>query len=715
MGTAEFKTVLVRTLIDRKWYCHGWLLSGLSVLWMLSIVAEPLAAQTPYPMLMSLKPVAATVGQSSEHTVKSRYSLHGAYQILVDGTGVTAEVVDPRATEEGKDGKTPNLQDLKISFTVDEDAVPGVRDFRIATPRGVSTLGQVVISRGKVTYESDKNNTREEATEVTVPGTLCGAIERAEDVDHFRFEVTEGSKLVFRVRCMTLQDKIHDLQQHADPIITLRNAAGSTVNAADNNEAGDPLLAHTFDRAGEYFLEIRDVRFQGNQYWQYAIEVSDAPFATTVFPLALNPGASTAVEVMGPLIPEKSRSQVTIEQDAELGPLQIPLNLDGERSNPVTILASRLPLQTESQYDNDTIQSAQPIEVPSGVNGGLDRKGDKDHFAFEAKKGERFSFEVFARRLRSNVDPHLRILNDQGRQLQLNDDLRVGKRLFSDSAIENWSAPADGRYLVEMRDLHHRGGRDFPYFVAITRSTPHFELFADTDKTQLTPGTSGVIFVRVVRKNGFDGAIQLAVENLPEGVTATCGRILPGKGQDGCIVLTASEDAALSVANIRIQGTATHEDKTLSTGAKVYQETYQPGGGRGHWPSSMHTVAVGAPNDVRGIELSSYEIRIKPGESQKIGVKIHRAEGFKQNLTLDVAYRHLNSVYGNSLPEGVTLDANASKTLLTSGASEGHIVLKASEKAPAVESQQIAVMANVSINFVMKATYSSRPVFITVE
>jgi hypothetical protein len=36
-------------------------------------------------------------------------------------------------------------------------------------------------------------------------------------------------------------------------------------------------------------------------------------------------------------------------------------------------------------------------------------------------------------------------------------------------------------------------------------------------------------------------------------------------------------------------------------------------------------------------------------------------------------------------------------------------------KAPPVEKQLGSVMANISINFVMKATYSSAPVFITVE
>lgn len=113
--------------------------------------------------------------------------------------------------------------------------------------------------------------------------------------------------------------------------------------------------------------------------------------------------------------------------------------------------------------------------------------------------------------------------------------------------------------------------------------------------------------------------------------------------------------------------------------------------------------------------LSEYDIRLKPGESRQIDVKLERAEGFDKNVTLEVTYNHLNSVYGDSLPKGVTLEKSKSKTLLTGKTAEGNITLTAAKDAPAVERQQICVMANVSLNFVMKATYSSKPLFVSVD
>ncbi len=212
----------------------------------------------------------------------------------------------------------------------------------------------------------------------------------------------------------------------------------------------------------------------------------------------------------------------------------------------------------------------------------------------------------------------------------------------------------------------------------------------------------------------------MAVSGLPAGVKApTCGRIQAGKNQDGCIVFEAAENMAPQLAPIEIRGTAVihDEDKdvSLSSVATVYQEIYQPGGGRGHWPVENHVVCVNQPGDLRQVKVSADRVTLAPGGTVSLDVELQRAEGFDKNVTLEMTYSHLNTIYGSSLPEGVTIDATASNTLLTAGASKGKLVLKAAENAPAISDQQVVVMANVSLNFVMKATYASRPIWITVQ
>src|SRR5205823_11096071 len=98
----------------------------------------------------------------------------------------------------------------------------------------------------------------------------------------------------------------------------------------------------------------------------------------------------------------------------------------------------------------------------------------------------------------------------------------------------------------------------------------------------------------------------------------------------------------------------------------------------------------------------------------KVDMTPPRTPDYKKPVTLDIYLRHLGSVYGNPLPPGVSLDEGASKTLLGENETKGTIVLKAAADAPPVTNLPIAVLGSVSINFVVKVSYSAPPVLLTV-
>lgn len=680
--------------------------------------AGRVCAQTSYPMVMSVSPVAAQTGTTSTHTVESRYSMFGAYRVLVSGNGVAGTVVTEMKVD--KDGKEPALTRVDVDFTVTEDALPGVRDFRLIGPTGATTLGQLVIVRDPVVSEDIKNDTVESAQDIPLPVTICGCVEKTEDVDFYRFRVAEEATLIFHCRGMRLEDRIHDLQTHVDPILTLRSAeTGSTINAVDNFYAADPFMEQKLS-AGEYLLEVRDVRYSGNRYWNYAIEINDRPFIQGVHPQAVTRGQAAELQLVGANLPEQPRVSWSAPSDLNPCVVEVELPLPRSVSNPVSVVVAENPVVSESVEANDNLDQAQVVPVPSLISGRISGDSDIDWYRFDASKGDRLSFEVRARRNQSGLDSIIRILDSNGKRLVENDDMRIlGRMTVQDSQVENWVAPADGSYVLEIRDVHLRGGDSYFYSINVERAVPGFELVLDSDKSWLTPGTSAALFARVVRKNGFDGEVQLHVEGLPEGVTASCGRILAGKGADGCIVLSAADDARMAASNILVYGTAVAsgengEPYDLKVSAQPMQETYMPGGGRNHWPVDMHTVAVGRPADLLGVELDTYDLTLKPGESKTVNVEISRAEGFAKNVTLDMLYQHLSSKYANTLPEGVTIDAKSSVTLLTGEKSSGAITLTAAAAAPPVTKHQCCVMANVSINFVMKATYCSKPLLVSV-
>jgi hypothetical protein len=472
-------------------------------------------------------------------------------------------------------------------------------------------------------------------------------------------------------------------------------------------------------------LEVRDVRYQGNADWTYAVECSARPFGLVAKPLAVVQGITGNLQVVGlglgadttatygPIASANSRIEqiAPVIASVPLNALQVLVSADpianepsGAPSAEATQGAEALPMQ---------------VAIPSVVCGNIDAPEQADRFRFEAKAQQRLSFEVFARRLGSQLDAKLRILNSEGNALSEADDSTFDRVLSSDATLENWTAPADGMFTVEIRDLHGRGGSNYPYALQIKPSEPYFLLEADTDKTPLAAGSASVIYVKAQRRNGFTGEIQLGVEGLPPGVRAECGRILAGK-PDGAIWLTAAADAPMGMSNIKITGTAEHAlaegQKTgLKATASFLQEVYMPGGGRGHYPVDHHTVSVGKPMDIRSIKLSASQIELKPGGSQRIDIQIERAADYKGNVTLDAMLQHLEQPYGNPLPTGVVVDIGASKTLLTAGESAGYITFKANADAPEVERHLVPITVHVSINFVMKHTFSSDPFYISVK
>ena len=63
----------------------------------------------------------------------------------------------------------------------------------------------------------------------------------------------------------------------------------------------------------------------------------------------------------------------------------------------------------------------------------------------------------------------------------------------------------------------------------------------------------------------------------------------------------------------------------------------------------------------------------------------------------------------------LTLNDKDAKSLLSGSATQGYLTLTCAKDAPPAQQQQAVVVAHVALNFVMKWTYASRPVAITVE
>ena len=690
-------------------------------------------AQTSFPMLISTYPSGVERGKTLVVTVNSGTvnggggaNLYGAYKAVVEGEGVTAEVIPPEKGWPAKDPKTPNavpvVASVSMKVTVAPNAPLGIREFRLATPHhGISTVGLLVIGDEPELTEAEPNNDPDHAQELSIPCVLNGRFQQGEDVDWYKFNAAPGQEIVFSVLCARLEDKIHDLSPHADPMVVLFDSAGNELARNDDYYRADSLLHYKFDKAGLYRIQIRDVNYQGSPHWVYRLNATSRPYITTTVPSAVQPGKSQDLRVLGWNLGGAQTAHVDVPANVPTGMWGASLKLPNGTSNWVPLLVTDTP---QTGFDggvvpagNKTVTAGLTIPapvakgtltLPGGANSWLAAAGEVDRYQFHAAKGQALGFEVTARRIDSELDSEIKIRDAKGAVLAANDDV-FGK----DSRID-WTAPADGDYSLDIRDLTGHGGKTYFYNLTAKPLRPDFHLKCDTDRAMLAPGNRTAWFVIVERKYGFAGGVQVQVTGLPPGIVAAPITIPPEMSQ-GVLMLAAEPSAKVDMARVQVTGTAMlpgsggTQVKESRTAAPL-TEVYIPGGGRGIYEVDTQGVAVTDANDIE-VVLPKSDITIAPGQTLKIDVEIKRRADYNKAVTLDLRVNHLGSIFTNPLPPGITVDDGAT---IPEGQTKGQITLKAAADAKPVTNWPLAVMANVSVNFVMKVWYAA-PLSLTVK
>ncbi len=671
------------------------------------------AAQTCFPMLGSTYPSGGQRGKTVEVTVTGAdgtgavgRSFFGASKVLFDAKGLSGTVVVPTPVP-----TNPNQPTVTLRVTVAAEAEPGIHEYRIMTPRGVSSVGLFVVGEEPDVVEAEPNNAMDKAQLVMLPATVNGKIQAVEDVDVYKFKAEAGQTVAFHVLCGRLQDKMHDLQEHADPMIAIIDATGRELTSNDDCFKADPYLVHTFSTAGEYAVVLRDVRYKGNPHWVYRLTMTNRPFVTQVYPMGVQRGQACEVELVGSGMGGMKRTSVQLPADMSLGRRLLQVPTPNGMTNAVPVYVSDFPAFLEAE-DNDSVKSASALEVPGVANGRMDKEGDRDFFKFTAKRGVAYNFQLLARGMDSLLDSHLSVVNAEGRELLAVDDTTVGGRPINpDSTITGWTAPADGEYALAVRDLHNRGGENFGYVIVCQPQQQDYALRHDPDKAMIGPGGSYPIFVLLDRLGGFTGEVQVMVEGLPKGVTASPLTFLPGL-TTGVIVLTAAAEAPMDATNVHVVGVAKlqrdGQPADVRRIAQPMQEIYFPGGGRGVYPVGMATVSVTTPQDIL-ITVDKADLTLTQGETITVDVTVKR-NNYTKPITVDTILRHLNGIHANPLPPGVTMELK----IIGDNQDKTQIVLRANDTATLVTNWPIAVMGQVSLNFVVKTSYSTPPLKLTV-
>jgi len=265
-----------------------------------------------------------------------------------------------------------------------------------------------------------------------------------------------------------------------------------------------------------------------------------------------------------PAISETVEVEVTIAADAEPGPREMRVESPRGVSSPLRFWVGTLPefreqepeLVTDVQGWDIPLRFPQTVTtdvtLPAVVNGQIIPRepdalrygpgftpGDADRYRFEARKGQTLVIAAAARELIPYLadavpgwfQATLTLYDAQGRELAFDDDYR-----FQPDPVLVFKVPADGPYVVEIKDAVYRGRPDFVYRVTIgelplvtgifplggragTQTAVELKghnLPADTLTMDLKDQPPGIRPLSVRRGDMLSNTVPFAVDTLPE-------------------------------------------------------------------------------------------------------------------------------------------------------------------------------------------------------
>ncbi|MEO6435418.1 MAG: pre-peptidase C-terminal domain-containing protein, partial [Tepidisphaeraceae bacterium] len=407
-------------------------------------------------------------------------------------------------------------QQLKIKVAIASDAALGEHPLRVRTATGISELRTFWVGALPVVEEKEPNSDFAQPQKIELNTTIAGVIDN-EDVDYFIIEAKKGQCLTVDVEGIRLGDTMFD------PYVAIFDKNRFELAACDDSPLllQDPVASITAPGDDQYIVQVRESAYGGNASCRYRLHIGTFPRPRVAFPAGGQAGKELATQLIGDASGPIAQ---TISLPAEPGEFRLVVDRSGQTPpSPNYLRVSPFANALEAE-PNDEGKTATiiPGPLPAAANGVVASTGDVDHFRITAKAGQVFDLSVYARRLRSPLDPVLAVFDATGKVLAENDDTNG-----PDSYLR-FAVPADGEYIIRVHDQLHGGGPQYVYRVEMVPVQPRLDLSipliaANSQERQAIVVPRGNRFATLVRatRADFAGEVKLKIDDLPPGVTVT--------------------------------------------------------------------------------------------------------------------------------------------------------------------------------------------------
>jgi WD40 repeat protein len=507
-------------------------------------------------------------------------------------TAVTASAPDVRVRLE----RTENRHNaLAVELDIGDRAPIGAVQLTFASPAGNVTV-PFAVDHFAAVAESGATDSARTATEVKLNSTLVGSIDRAGDVDYYRFRAPAGAQIGAQITAVELGSKL-------DAALVLTDEAGTVL------AEGSTALGFTTRTAGVYAVGVRDREFRGAADFTYRLHLGAVPVVTGAFPLAAARGRETVIHISGVNLSPSGTPTTKVKVPADAVPgskVNVPLPLSAAGSAQVIV----------SEFAGVVIDptAGADVRAPGAADGIFAKPNEAQVVRFSAKKGDRLVLEVLAQRAGSPVDPVLEILDAAGKPVP-RATLRCTAKTsvtFRDHDSRQGGIRLDAWNELAIDDYVFVGG-ELMRILALPRGP-------DDDCQFYQAGGQRTAFLGTTPVHHYFGEPLYKVELYPPGKTFPPNGMPvfalnyrnddggPGFGKDSFVLFDVPADGGYQVRVTDARGA--------------------------HGPSHAFRVLVRTPKPDFGVTASASGPQLLKGGSVPVNVTITRADGFDGEVSV---------------------------------------------------------------------------------
>ncbi len=534
----------------------------------------------------------------------------------------------------------PSLpREISARFTLPEGLPSGPIHWRVANANGAGNGGIFMVGNTPEILEDESLRTPQQLPDF--PVTVSGRLKRIEEVDRYQFKARKSELITCDLFARRLGSDFNG-------VIEVYDQNKQKVAELFDTEGTDPTLTFAVEKDNTYTVSIRDVDYRGFRSFTYRLVVDSGPRILAAIPAAGKRGQKQTIEFIGIGVTtgkakiESIKKEVVFPSDEKLASFSYKVETPFGNSQDYTF-----PL---SNFD-EKVAETELITVPGAVTARLTEAKKSDTYSFKGKKGELWTISCDAIKIGSNLDITLSVLGPDGKELASKDD-----SLPSMDPELPITLPADGDYKIIVRDLS--GKTKTPasvYRLVVNKSKSNFKL-RTLPAASVPIGGTLALAIAITREAGFKEPVTLTFANLPEGVSVPANLIILPTVASLNVTLTCTKDAPASAVLAKITGTGKVADQMITNTvlAPLKGDLAARNPDSNLTEGILVATTIKPPFKVKPV-VADGGIRVHRGATYLPEIIIERNEGFKGEITLDMAgtqQRHRQGIRGSVVAVG---------------------------------------------------------------